>query len=229
MSKPLPSPPRTPELDKLAREARDFMDRGDEHAAHGVRDWIEAGRRLAKARELCGYGQWEVWLQRHFPKRSYRTCMNYIAIFKRFGSIKPETIAGLPAEVVRMLSGPSVPQSAVDDVIAEAQLIGNVTAALAKEAIHGSRSQRLIDGLSGAAADLARPAPAETGLPQHEPEVRGHDRAALLRIARRGLTLSTFHPMETLSDLRLDLMRLRDIVDALIDDVDRAEQSEQWR
>lgn len=90
---------------------------------------IDIGEQLIEAKSLVGHGRWSDWLLAEFGW-SERTARNYMAVAQRFG--KSALNADLSLTVMVELAPESVPQAAVDEVVALAETGEEVTVKKAK-------------------------------------------------------------------------------------------------
>jgi hypothetical protein len=82
-------------------------------------DIIGIGRHLAEARQLCGHGQWLLWLEREF-RWTDRHARNFIAVYDMS---KSENFSDscLPLSVLYKLAAPSTPEAIRAEVLARAE------------------------------------------------------------------------------------------------------------
>lgn len=78
-------------------------------------DIIEIGKELIIAKDKCGHGNFENWLQQEFEMTD-RTAQNFINVAKKFGD-KTETVSLLNATALYALSAPSMPEEVRTEVI----------------------------------------------------------------------------------------------------------------
>lgn len=83
---------------------------------------IDIGQRLAAVKELLPHGQFSEWCQVEFDM-SQRTAQRMMAVADAFGG-KSDTVSLLSDSALYLLAGPSVPEEARQEVIAEAQATG---------------------------------------------------------------------------------------------------------
>lgn len=104
------------------------------HESRAKESMIRIGQRLATVKGLLPHGQFADWCQVEFDM-SDRTAQRMMAAAEVFGS-KSDTVSLLSDSAMYLLSGPSVPEAARDEVIAVAREIGkSPTKAEVKEII----------------------------------------------------------------------------------------------
>jgi hypothetical protein len=83
---------------------------------------IDIGQRLATVKEMLPHGQFSDWCQTEF-EMSLRTAQRMMAVAETFGG-KSDTVSFLSDSALYLLSGPSVPEEARQEVIDAAQAAG---------------------------------------------------------------------------------------------------------
>lgn len=92
------------------------------HADRAKESMIKIGQKLGAVKALLPHGQFGDWCKTEFEMTD-RTARNMMAAAEVFGS-KTETVSILSDSAMYLLSGPSVPEAARDEVIAIAQQAG---------------------------------------------------------------------------------------------------------
>lgn len=100
---------------------------------------VEAGRHLIAVKKSLSHGQWGDWLATEFAMTD-RTARTLMSIAERFDG-KTEIISDLTPTVLGLLASPSVPEAAVEQVVA-ATSNGKVTVADAKAIIDQHRTKK---------------------------------------------------------------------------------------
>jgi hypothetical protein len=107
-------------------------------------DLIAIGNELAMVKERLGHGQFQEWITVEFDM-SYRTANRWMNAAKVWNG-KSDTVSLLSDSAMIELSGPSVPESARVEAIAEAQATGtSPTKARAKEIVAAHQPPPVVD------------------------------------------------------------------------------------
>ena len=87
-----------------------------------IKDVIEIGRRLTACKKLLAHGEWLPWLKDEF-KWSDATANKFMRVSKMMSDYKSQETCDLdvPVEGLYLLSRPSTPEAARDEVIEEAE------------------------------------------------------------------------------------------------------------
>jgi len=103
-------------------------------ATRVVKDVIEIGRLLTKAKPIAGHGNWLSWLEREFGW-SDRTAENYMRVYTL--STKFETVSNLCIDLraLYLLTAKSTPPEVRGEIIARAEAGEQITVAAVKTAI----------------------------------------------------------------------------------------------
>lgn len=123
----------------------EIADKVRTHLHRGACEYLEAGRWLTVAKSRCPYGTWGEWLKREFRfgERMAEQLMNAHA---RFGS-DPQRVADLSLRTLFLLSAPSVPEYAVDEILGQATIAANLSSAAVR--MSSARSTRTAMGSCG--------------------------------------------------------------------------------
>lgn len=148
------------------------------HESRAKESMIRIGQRLATVKGLLPHGQFADWCQVEFDM-SDRTAQRMMAAAEVFGS-KSDTVSLLSDSAMYLLSGPSVPEVARDEVIVLAKEIGK------------SPTKAEVKAIIDAHKPPQPPAPAPIAIPDDlaalgwsvEPHVSGQGYGAMLTDAR---------------------------------------------
>jgi hypothetical protein len=104
-----------------------------------VENVVEIGRRLIECKKLVGHGNWLPWLEREF-RWSDRTALNFMRVAELS---KSETVSNLnlPVKALYLLTAPSTPTEARDEIIDRAEAGETVPVAKVKRIIKDSKSR----------------------------------------------------------------------------------------
>lgn len=105
-----------------------------------VGDAIEVGRRLTECKALLQHGSWIPWLKREFGWASESTALNFMRVYRAFGS-NPQQVTDLDLSLntFYLLARPSTPEPIREEILAKAQ----------HERISHTEVKRLVDGARG--------------------------------------------------------------------------------
>jgi hypothetical protein len=123
------------ELEHHAKAIRDA-------AAITIKQIIEIGRRLTRAKELCGHGNWLLWLEENFGWTD-RHALNFMRVYEL--SLKSEIDFGnleLPISGLYLLAAPSTSDEAREAVIDAAAKGEKITVAKVKEAVAATKPKK---------------------------------------------------------------------------------------
>jgi hypothetical protein len=92
-------------------------------AERAKNDLLDIGKELTQVKERLDHGQFSDWIETEFGM-SQRTAQNMMGVWRTFGD-KSETVSLLTDSALYLLSGPSVPAEAREQVIEEAKETGH--------------------------------------------------------------------------------------------------------
>jgi len=92
------------------------------HAARAKDSMIKIGLKLASVKGLLPHGQFSDWCETEF-EMSQRSAQRMMQAAEVFGS-KSDTVSLLSDSAMYLLSGPSVPEAAREEIVIEAQATG---------------------------------------------------------------------------------------------------------
>jgi hypothetical protein len=127
-----------------------------------ITDVIEIGRRLTKAKELVGHGNWLPWLDREFGWKATEsgTCTTAQRFMQVYELGKSTNLVDLeiPVSGLYLLAAPSTPSEARDEIIDRAEGVEKVSFAEAKAVVTRAK----------AAIKSRKPARQTPGMPSEE-------------------------------------------------------------
>jgi hypothetical protein len=101
---------------------------------------LEIGRHLLIVKGWVGHGRFEDWFRAEFGLDP-RTARNYMSAAKKFGKTETVSDLAIAPKAVYMISAPSVPESAVEEVVGRAKGGEEITPAKAKSVIVKHRAR----------------------------------------------------------------------------------------
>ena len=101
---------------------------------------FEIGKHLTEAREKCPHGKWLSWLEGEFGW-SHTTADKYMSIHAAIaaGKLQPKLQFGLSISSLALLSAPSTPEKAVNEVAEQAKVGGKVAHSRVKATVDKHR------------------------------------------------------------------------------------------
>ena len=102
-------------MDPLARHAEAIR----ELRQRTARDIIKIGEHLTAARRICGYGNWQPWLEREFGWTD-DTARNFMRVFELSKTERVPDL-NLPLRSLYVLARPSTPEAVRQEVFARAE------------------------------------------------------------------------------------------------------------
>jgi hypothetical protein len=137
-------------------------------------DIVEIGQRLLYVKKRLGHGRFLDWLNAEFDMTE-RTAQNFMNVARAF---KSETVSDLKIgqKALYMLSAPSVPEAAREEVVAQAKKGEKITPAGAKAVITKHRPTTAATASQPAESGKGPSRPRGTGpdRPRAEPEAEAH-------------------------------------------------------
>jgi hypothetical protein len=177
-------------LDDVATQLAAHADAIRALAKSAQRNIIEIGRRLTKARDDVGHGNWLQWLTREFSW-SDRTALNFMRVYELSRLSEKFSDLSIPMSALYLLARPSTPDEVREQVIERAEAGERITVAAVKEAVEQ------------AATDLPAP-PVENDPPAPRPRKPPPEKPAIE--VWGNLAESIAHRLEWFVDLQVRVL-----------------------
>jgi Protein of unknown function (DUF3102) len=110
-----PSRAQAPTLVKEVEAIRRLKKRAEIHGRQFLADIVEIGKRLSRARERVGHGNWLPWLRKNF-NWSGDTAGNYVRLYQLSQTAKFRSLRNLPLDLLYLLARKSFPEAIRDDI-----------------------------------------------------------------------------------------------------------------